>query len=79
MEKEKPDFSGADEGNNESSSGMESGSESDDTSSTFSEVTPWDDEECERGRERCLRDLIDLERQFQDLKERFYRERLSRK
>ncbi|KAM7366145.1 hypothetical protein PAMP_015610 [Pampus punctatissimus] len=36
-----------------------------------------DDEDCERRRVECLDEMLDLEKQFQDLKEKLFRERLN--
>uniref|UniRef100_A0A3B4YJ27 BRMS1 transcriptional repressor and anoikis regulator n=1 Tax=Seriola lalandi dorsalis TaxID=1841481 RepID=A0A3B4YJ27_SERLL len=36
-----------------------------------------DDEDCERRRGECLDEMLDLEKQFQELKEKLFRERLN--
>uniref|UniRef100_A0A3Q2VTH8 BRMS1 transcriptional repressor and anoikis regulator n=2 Tax=Haplochromini TaxID=319058 RepID=A0A3Q2VTH8_HAPBU len=36
-----------------------------------------DDEDCERRRGECLDEMMDLEKQFQELKEKLFRERLN--
>ncbi|KAL3873449.1 hypothetical protein ACJMK2_036565 [Sinanodonta woodiana] len=40
-------------------------------------ISDLDEEECERRRNECLDDMMELERQFVELKEHLYRERLS--
>ncbi|XP_059211050.1 breast cancer metastasis-suppressor 1 [Centropristis striata] len=39
------------------------------------ESSEMDDEDCERRRGECLDEMLDLEKQFQDLKEKLFRER----
>ncbi|XP_078057072.1 breast cancer metastasis-suppressor 1-like protein isoform X5 [Mustelus asterias] len=61
---------------NEESSEDESGS----TSASEEEgedSSEMDDEDCERRRTECLDEMSDLEKQFTDLKEQLYKERLS--
>ncbi|XP_055520744.1 breast cancer metastasis-suppressor 1 homolog isoform X2 [Leucoraja erinacea] len=61
---------------NEESSDEESGS----TSASEEEgedSSEMDDEDCERRRTECLDEMSDLEKQFTDLKEQLYQERLS--
>ncbi|XP_048475554.1 breast cancer metastasis-suppressor 1 homolog [Rhincodon typus] len=61
---------------NEESSDEESGS----TSASEEEgedSSEMDDEDCERRRTECLDEMSDLEKQFTDLKEQLYKERLS--
>ncbi|KAK2862799.1 hypothetical protein Q5P01_002332 [Channa striata] len=41
------------------------------------ESSEMDDEDCERRRGECLDEMLDLEKQFQDLKEKLFRERLN--
>ncbi|XP_068164302.1 breast cancer metastasis-suppressor 1 [Antennarius striatus] len=41
------------------------------------ESSEMDDEDCERRRGECLDEMSDLEKQFQDLKEKLFRERLN--
>ncbi|XP_059812674.1 breast cancer metastasis-suppressor 1-like protein-A isoform X2 [Hypanus sabinus] len=59
------------------------GSSSDDEDSESSSVSEdgdsseMDDEDCERRRTECLDEMSNLEKQFTDLKEQLYRERLS--
>ncbi|KAK3597393.1 hypothetical protein CHS0354_040118 [Potamilus streckersoni] len=40
-------------------------------------ISDLDEEECERRRNECLDDMMDLERQFVELKEHLHRERLN--
>ncbi|XP_038643396.1 breast cancer metastasis-suppressor 1 homolog [Scyliorhinus canicula] len=61
---------------NEDTSDEESGS----TSASEEEgedSSEMDDEDCERRRTECLDEMSDLEKQFTDLKEQLYQERLS--
>uniref|UniRef100_UPI00398F126F breast cancer metastasis-suppressor 1-like protein-A isoform X1 n=1 Tax=Pristiophorus japonicus TaxID=55135 RepID=UPI00398F126F len=59
------------------------GSSSDDEDTESSSVSEdgdsseMDDEDCERRRTECLDEMSNLEKQFTDLKEQLYRERLS--
>ncbi|XP_007891539.1 breast cancer metastasis-suppressor 1-like protein-A isoform X2 [Callorhinchus milii] len=61
----------------------EGGSSSDDEDTESSSVSEdgdsseMDDEDCERRRTECLDEMSNLEKQFTDLKEQLYRERLS--
>lgn len=41
------------------------------------ESSEMDDEDCERRRGECLDEMMDLEKQFQELKEKLFRERLN--
>ncbi|XP_040887821.1 breast cancer metastasis-suppressor 1 isoform X1 [Toxotes jaculatrix] len=41
------------------------------------ESSEMDDEDCERRRGECLDEMLDLEKQFQELKEKLFRERLN--
>ncbi|XP_034532497.1 breast cancer metastasis-suppressor 1 [Notolabrus celidotus] len=41
------------------------------------ESSEMDDEDCERRRGECLDEMSDLEKQFQELKEKLFRERLN--
>ncbi|XP_034425439.1 breast cancer metastasis-suppressor 1 isoform X4 [Hippoglossus hippoglossus] len=41
------------------------------------ESSEMDDEDCERRRVECLDEMYDLEKQFQELKEKLFRERLN--
>lgn len=41
------------------------------------ESSEMDDEDCERRRVECLDEMLDLEKQFQELKEKLFRERLN--
>ncbi|XP_053271926.1 breast cancer metastasis-suppressor 1 isoform X2 [Pleuronectes platessa] len=41
------------------------------------ESSEMDDEDCERRRGECLHEMYDLEKQFQELKEKLFRERLN--
>ncbi|XP_019951154.1 breast cancer metastasis-suppressor 1 isoform X1 [Paralichthys olivaceus] len=41
------------------------------------ESSEMDDEDCERRRGECLDEMYDLEKQFQELKEKLFRERLN--
>ncbi|KAG7496296.1 hypothetical protein JOB18_016337 [Solea senegalensis] len=41
------------------------------------ESSEMDDEDCERRRGECLDEMLDLEKQFHDLKEKLFRERLN--
>ncbi|CAC5378471.1 BRMS1 [Mytilus coruscus] len=49
----------------------ESGSVDDD------EISDLDEEECDQRRTHCLDEMADLERQFSDIKEQLYKERMS--
>lgn len=53
---------------------MEESEEEDEEEEESSEM---DDEDCERRRGECLDEMLDLEKQFQDLKEKLFRERLN--
>ncbi|CAH1262344.1 BRMS1L [Branchiostoma lanceolatum] len=67
MDQSTPD---SDKSNSEESA-TSSASEEDDESSEL------DEEDCDRRRTECMADMADLERQFTDLKEQLYRERMS--
>uniref|UniRef100_A0AAY4D6W7 Breast cancer metastasis-suppressor 1-like protein-A n=1 Tax=Denticeps clupeoides TaxID=299321 RepID=A0AAY4D6W7_9TELE len=57
-----------------------SSDEEDTVSSTVSEdgdTSEMDDEDCERRRMECLDEMTNLERQFTDLKDQLYKERLN--
>ncbi|XP_058612874.1 breast cancer metastasis-suppressor 1-like protein-A isoform X2 [Onychostoma macrolepis] len=57
-----------------------SSDEEDSVSSTASEdgdTSDMDDEDCERRRMECLDEMTNLEKQFTDLKDQLYKERLS--
>ncbi|XP_036717066.1 breast cancer metastasis-suppressor 1 isoform X3 [Balaenoptera musculus] len=41
------------------------------------ESSEMDDEDCERRRSECVSEMLDLEKQFSELKEKLFRERLS--
>ncbi|KAM3857780.1 breast cancer metastasis-suppressor 1 [Diretmus argenteus] len=41
------------------------------------ESSEMDDEDCERRRGECLDEMLDLEKQFQELKDKLFRERLN--
>ncbi|XP_029031771.1 breast cancer metastasis-suppressor 1 isoform X2 [Betta splendens] len=41
------------------------------------ESSEMDDEDCERRRGECVDEMLDLEKQFQELKEKLFRERLN--
>lgn len=56
--------------NNSSDDDSEMGSEDEDGSEL-------DEEECERRKTECLDDMADLEKQFSDLKEVLYKERMG--
>uniref|UniRef100_UPI00398E3C46 breast cancer metastasis-suppressor 1 homolog n=1 Tax=Pristiophorus japonicus TaxID=55135 RepID=UPI00398E3C46 len=61
---------------NEESSDEESGSTSG-SEEEGEDSSEMDDEDCERRRTECLDEMSDLEKQFMDLKEQLYKERLS--
>lgn len=41
------------------------------------ESSEMDEEDCERRRSECVSEMMDLEKQFSELKEKLFRERLS--
>uniref|UniRef100_A0A8C6P124 Uncharacterized protein n=1 Tax=Nothobranchius furzeri TaxID=105023 RepID=A0A8C6P124_NOTFU len=51
--------------------------DSETSTSVFSDVAEMDEEDCERRRMECLDEMATLEKQFNDLKDQLYRERLS--
>uniref|UniRef100_A0A3B4UZL4 Breast cancer metastasis-suppressor 1-like a n=1 Tax=Seriola dumerili TaxID=41447 RepID=A0A3B4UZL4_SERDU len=51
--------------------------EDSDTSSVSEDGDKMDEEDCERRRMECLDEMSNLEKQFTDLKDQLYRERLS--
>ncbi|KAM9836329.1 breast cancer metastasis-suppressor 1 isoform 2-T3 [Aulostomus maculatus] len=51
--------------------------ESESEESEEEESSEMDDEDCERRRGECLDEMLDLEKQFQELKEKLFRERLN--
>ncbi|XP_059814429.1 breast cancer metastasis-suppressor 1 homolog [Hypanus sabinus] len=61
---------------NEESSDEDSGSSSA-SEEEGEDSSEMDDEDCERRRTECLDEMSDLEKQFTDLKEQLYKERLS--
>ncbi|XP_032086815.1 breast cancer metastasis-suppressor 1-like protein [Thamnophis elegans] len=65
-----------DYGENEGSSSEEEESESSSVSEE-GDSSEMDDEDCERRRMECLDEMSDLEKQFTDLKDQLYKERLS--
>ncbi|XP_078671624.1 uncharacterized protein LOC144911509 isoform X2 [Branchiostoma floridae x Branchiostoma belcheri] len=75
MDQSTPD---SDKSNSEESA-TSSASEEDDESSAglFFCFAELDEEDCDRRRTECMADMADLERQFTDLKEQLYRERMS--
>ncbi|KAF7664267.1 hypothetical protein LDENG_00181800 [Lucifuga dentata] len=52
-------------------------SDFDETEEEEEESSEMDDEDCERRRGECLDEMLDLEKQFQELKEKLFRERLN--
>ncbi|XP_013407838.1 breast cancer metastasis-suppressor 1-like protein-A [Lingula anatina] len=69
MEQESQDSDKSEDDESESGSGSEEGDEE--------ESSELDEEECERRRDECLDDMLDLEKQFSDLKEQLHGERMS--
>ncbi|XP_051900894.1 breast cancer metastasis-suppressor 1 homolog isoform X2 [Pristis pectinata] len=72
----------ADEEMEQDSPENEESSDEDSASTSASEEegedsSEMDDEDCERRRTECLDEMSDLEKQFTDLKEQLYKERLS--
>ncbi|XP_042302252.1 breast cancer metastasis-suppressor 1-like protein isoform X1 [Sceloporus undulatus] len=65
-----------DYGENEGSSSEEEESESSSVSEE-GDSSEMDDEDCERRRMECLDEMSNLEKQFTDLKDQLYKERLS--
>ncbi|XP_043931296.1 breast cancer metastasis-suppressor 1-like protein [Protopterus annectens] len=63
------EVNGEEEDTEEEQSGSQSESEE--------ESSEMDDEDCERRRIECLDEMSDLEKQFTDLKEKLFKERLS--
>uniref|UniRef100_A0A8C5F9B6 Uncharacterized protein n=1 Tax=Gadus morhua TaxID=8049 RepID=A0A8C5F9B6_GADMO len=51
--------------------------EEDSDTSSVSEEDEMDEEDCERRRMECLDEMTNLEKQFTDLKDQLYRERVS--
>ncbi|XP_023201635.1 breast cancer metastasis-suppressor 1 homolog [Xiphophorus maculatus] len=51
--------------------------ESEEVEEEEEESSEMDDEDCERRRGECLDEMMDLEKQFQELKEKLFRERLN--
>ncbi|GAB0190668.1 breast cancer metastasis-suppressor 1-like protein [Grus japonensis] len=65
-----------DYGENEGSSSEEEETESSSVSEE-GDSSEMDDEDCERRRMECLDEMSNLEKQFTDLKDQLYKERLS--
>ncbi|XP_028915986.1 breast cancer metastasis-suppressor 1 isoform X2 [Ornithorhynchus anatinus] len=63
------EMNGEEEESEEEQSGSQSESEE--------ESSEMDDEDCERRRSECLDEMSDLEKQFSELKEKLFKERLS--
>ncbi|XP_037532530.1 breast cancer metastasis-suppressor 1 [Nematolebias whitei] len=61
----------------ERDSDMEESEEVEEEEEEEEESSEMDDEDCERRRGECLDEMTDLEKQFQELKEKLFRERLS--
>lgn len=68
---------GAEETMEESMEERETDSEDSDEEEEEEESSEMDDEDCERRRGECLDEMMDLEKQFQELKEKLFRERLN--
>ncbi|PSN36344.1 Breast cancer metastasis-suppressor 1-like protein-A [Blattella germanica] len=51
--------------------------DSSDAASDSDDSSEMDEEECERRRNECMDNLVDLERQFTVLREQLYRERIT--
>uniref|UniRef100_A0A3B3TN28 BRMS1 transcriptional repressor and anoikis regulator n=1 Tax=Poecilia latipinna TaxID=48699 RepID=A0A3B3TN28_9TELE len=61
----------------ERDSDMEESEEVEEEEEEEEESSEMDDEDCERRRGECLDEMMDLEKQFQELKEKLFRERLN--
>ncbi|XP_063321366.1 breast cancer metastasis-suppressor 1 [Pelmatolapia mariae] len=68
---------GAEETMEESMEERETDLEDSDEEEEEEESSEMDDEDCERRRGECLDEMMDLEKQFQELKEKLFRERLN--
>ncbi|CAL8377419.1 unnamed protein product [Gadus morhua 'NCC'] len=61
----------------ESDDGDEEEGEEEEEEEEEGESSEMDDEDCERRRGECLDEMTDLEKQFHDLKDKLFRERVS--
>lgn len=52
-------------------------SDGDGSAAESSDIELVDEEECSRRRNECLDDMVELERQFSDIREQLYKERLN--
>ncbi|XP_053392312.1 breast cancer metastasis-suppressor 1-like protein-A [Mercenaria mercenaria] len=66
MEQDSPELNSSDDESDGEGSAAES-----------SDIELVDEEECSRRRNECLDDMIELERQFSDIREQLYKERLN--